>query len=186
MRELIVFNSVSLDGYFVDSFGDMRWAHKQDDEWNSFVRENASGGGDLLFGRITYQLMAGYWPTPLALQTNPVVAEGMNNARKVVFSKTLGEPTWNNTMLVKDDIAAAVRSLKQQPGNGMTILGSGTIVSQLAQENLIDEFHIVFHPIVLGKGRTMFEGVDPKRNFHLTRSRTFSNGSVYLCYQPIV
>jgi len=66
MQKLIVFNNVSLDGYFVDANGDMRWAHRPDPEWNEFAAGNASGGGTLLFGRATYDLMAGYWPTPLA------------------------------------------------------------------------------------------------------------------------
>lgn len=82
---------VSLDGYFVNGNGDMSWAHKPSDdaEWNAFVAENASGGGDLVFGRITYELMTNYWPTPLAAKNAPVVAERMNNLHKVVFSRTL-------------------------------------------------------------------------------------------------
>ncbi len=74
MRKLIVFNMVSLDGYFVDANGDMSWAHKQDDEWTAFVADNAKGGGELVFGRITYDLMASYWPTSVAVQNDPVVA----------------------------------------------------------------------------------------------------------------
>src|SRR5438105_4358563 len=97
MRKLIVFNHVSLDGFFVDANGQMNWAHKQDAEWNAFVAENASGGGELWFGRITYELMASFWPTPQAMQTMPIVAEQMNNLPKVVFSRTLDKATWNNT-----------------------------------------------------------------------------------------
>jgi len=85
VQKLIVFNHVSLDGYFVDANGDMSWAHKQDAEWNAFVEENASGGGTLVFGRITYDLMASFWPTPMAMQMMPVVAERMNNLPKVVL-----------------------------------------------------------------------------------------------------
>src|SRR5271169_5231997 len=140
MRRLIVFNQVSLDGYFVDGNGDMSWAHKQDAEWNAFVAENASGGGELVFGRITYEMMASFWPTPHAIQNMPIVAEGMNQAPKVVFSRTLDKATWNNTKLVKGDIAAEVRRMKKEPGKHrgahaqhMAIFGSGSIVSQLAQ-----------------------------------------------------
>ena len=79
MRKLIVFNNVTLDGYFADRNGDMSWAHRQDAEWNAFVGGNASGGGALLFGRVTYELMASFWPTPAAMERAPVVAEGMNN-----------------------------------------------------------------------------------------------------------
>jgi len=85
----VVFNSVTLDGYFTDKNSDMSWAHKNDPEWNAFVADNAKGGGTLLFGRITYELMASFWPTPAAMQMMPDVAKGMNSLPKVVFSRTL-------------------------------------------------------------------------------------------------
>ncbi|HXG65337.1 MAG TPA: dihydrofolate reductase family protein [Blastocatellia bacterium] len=187
MRKLVVFNHVTLDGYFVDKNGDMSWAKAdhQDAEWNAFVAENASGGGVLVFGRITYDLMAGFWPTPFAMETMPVVAERMNNLPKVVFSKTLDKASWNNTKLVKGDPAAEIRKIKQELGEGMVILGSGSIVSQLAQEGLIDEYQIVVNPVVLGKGRTMFDGVKEKLTLKLTKTRAFGNGNVLLCYEPV-
>jgi dihydrofolate reductase len=184
MRKLVVFNMVSLDGFFVDGKGDMSWAHKNDAEWNAFVNENASGNGVLVFGRITYQLMASYWPTPMALQNSPVVAKGMNDMPKIVFSRTLDNASWSNTKLVQGDLAAEMRKLKKEPGPDMVILGSGSIVSQLAQQNLVDEYQIALRPIVLGNGRTMFEGVQEKLNLKLTKSRTFGNGTVFACYQP--
>jgi dihydrofolate reductase len=187
MRKLIVFNHVSLDGYFVDGNGEMRWAHAthQDTEWDEFVSGNASGGGALVFGRITYELMASFWPTPFAIETMPVVAEGMNNLPKVVFSKTLAQASWNNTTLVKGDPAAEMRKMKQAPGDDMVILGSGSIVSQLAQERLIDEYQIVVNPIILGEGRTMFDGLKESQRLKLTKTRAFGNGNVLLCYEPI-
>jgi dihydrofolate reductase len=184
MRKLAVFNNVTLDGYFVTMNGDMSWAHKQDAEWNAFVQANASGGGELLFGRITYEMMASYWPTPHAIKNFPVVAEGMNNLPKAVFSRTLDRASWSNTKLVKGDLAAEVRKMKKQPGKDMVILGSGSIVSQLAQEGLIDEYQVAVNPIVLGKGRTMFDGVKDKLTLKLTKTRPFANGSVVLCYEP--
>ena len=186
MRKLIVFNHVSLDGYFVDGAGDMSWAkadHK-DAEWDAFVAGNASGGGVLVFGRVTYELMAGFWPTPFAIENMPFVAAGMNNMPKVVFSRTLDHASWNNTTLVKGDLAAEMRKMKQASGENMTILGSGSIVSQLAQEGLIDEYHIVVNPVVLGKGRTMFDGAKEKLRLKLTKTMAFGNGNVLLCYEP--
>jgi dihydrofolate reductase len=183
MRKLVVFNMVSLDGFFVDSKGDMNWAHKHDAEWNAFVSGNASGSGVLVFGRITYNLMASYWPTAMALQNSPVVAKGMNDMPKIVFSRTLDKASWNNTKLVKGDLATEVRKLKRESGPDMVILGSGSLVSQLAQQNLIDEYQIALSPIVLGKGRTLFEGVEEKLNLKLKTSRTFGNGTVFVCYQ---
>lgn len=186
MRNLIVFNTISLDGYFTDSRNDMSWAHglPDDAEWNAFVAGNASGGGKLLFGRVTYQMMAGYWPTPMAAQQNPVVAENMNRMAKVVFSRTLAEATWNNTRVLHGDLAAEVRKLKAEEGPGMAILGSGSIVAPLAAAALIDEYQIVVTPIVLGSGRTMFEGVKDRLQLKIMSSRSFRNGKVYLSYQP--
>lgn len=185
MRKLVVFNMVSLDGFFVDSKGDMSWAHKHDAEWNAFVNANAIGSGVLVFGRITYELMASHWPTPMAFQNSPVVAKGMNDMPKIVFSRTLNKASWNNTKLVKSALATEVRKLKNELGPNMVILGSGNIVSHLAQQNLIDEYQVALRPIVLGKGRTMFEGVKDKLNLQLTKSRTFGNGTIFTCYQPI-
>ena len=185
MRQLVVFNQVTLDGYFAGPKGDLSWSHKDDAEWNSFVAENATTGGVLVFGRVTYEMMAGYWPTPQAIKSYPVVAEGMNNLPKVVFSQTLGKASWNNTKLVKGDLAAAIRTMKNEPGTQMTILGSGSIVSQLAQAGLIDEYQMVVNPVVLGEGRTMFEGIKEKVTLKRTKTRPFDNGSVLLCYAPV-
>jgi len=187
MRKLIVFNNVTLDGYFAGVNGDFSWAHSGNDdaEYNAFIAGNASGGGQLLFGRITYELMAGYWPTPDAIKNDPIVAEGMNSMPKVVFSRTLDKVSWSNTKLVKGDIVSEIRKMKEEPGDGMAILGSGSIVSQLAPKGLIDEYQIVMNPVVLGKGRTMFDGVIEKLNLKLTKTRTFGNGKVFLCYGPM-
>ena len=186
MRKLVVFNSVTLDGYFADVNGDMSFAHKdnKDAEWNAFVEENASGGGALVFGRVTYELMKSYWPTPIAIKNDPVVAERMNSMPKVVFSRTLDKASWNNTKLVRHCMAEEIRKMKKEPGEGMAILGSGSIVSQLAQEGLIDEYQIVVNPVVLGKGRTLFGGIKESLTLKLIKSRTFHNGSVFLCYEP--
>jgi dihydrofolate reductase len=187
MRKLAVFNNVSLDGYFTGQNNDMSWAHKDpnDAEWNEFVAGNASGEGMLLFGRKTYELMAGFWPTPQAAQMMPEVAQGMNKMPKVVFSRTLDKAEWNNTRLMRENLVPAVRKLKKESGPDMVILGSGKIVAQLAGEGLIDEYQFVIVPIVLGAGRTMFEGLKNRLTLKLVRSRTFRNGNVFLCYEPV-
>jgi dihydrofolate reductase len=187
MPRLAVFNNVTVDGYFAGVNGDMEWAHRnsQDPEFQAFVADNAKGGGRLLFGRRTYELMTSYWPTPLAAQNDPVVAEQMNAMPKVVFSKTLDHASWNNTTVVKGDIAEAVRRMKREPGPDMVILGSGTIVSQLSQAGLIDEYQLVVNPVVLGQGRTMYDGISAPLNLKLTNSRPFRNGRVFLCYEPM-
>ena len=186
MKKLIVFNHVSLDGYFVDANNSMMWAktEKEDKEWNAFVADNAKGDGTLVFGRITYQMMASYWPTPIADQHDPIVAKKMNSLSKIVFSRTLDKADWQNTRLIKGDLVAEMQKLKQEPGDGLAILGSGTIVAQLAQAKLIDEFQVVIDPIILGKGRTMFEGVTGNLKLKLIKSRSFSNGNTFLSYEP--
>jgi dihydrofolate reductase len=185
MRKLIVFNSVTLDGYFAGVNGDFSWAHRQDAEWNAFVSGNAGGGGVLVFGRITYELMASYWPTPLAMKNDPVVAGAMNKLQKIVFSRTLERASWSNTRLVKGDAATEMRKLKKEPGDDMVILGSGSIVAQLAQAGSIDEYQIALTPVALGKGRTMFDGIKEKLALKLTKTRAFGNGNVMLYYQPM-
>ena len=184
MRELIVFNQVSMDGYFADSHGDMSWAHKKDAEWRAFVEDNASSGGELLFGRITYELMVSHWPTVGPRDDDAKLAERMNLLPKVVFSRTMDKATWNNTRLVKSGLMEEVRKMKESSGKTMVIFGSGTLVSQLTQAGLIDEYQVVVNPIVLGKGRTMFEGVQEKLSLKLTKTRTFSNGNILLYYRP--
>ena len=185
MRRLSVFNQVSLDGYIADAHGDMSWAHKEDPEWNAFAAENAGGNGVLVFGRVTYDLMASYWPTPAALKTAPEVAAGMNRMQKVVFSRKMKKAAWQNTTLVKKDIAGAVRKMKSERGPGLVILGSGSIVAQLTEAGLIDEYQMVVNPVVLGAGKTMFDGVKKKVTLRLTRSRPFTNGNVVLWYDRV-
>ena len=183
MRRLTAFEQVSLDGFFVDAKGDMSWAHKQDPEWNEFAAGNAKGGGTLLFGRVTYEMMASFWPTEAARQRMPEVAEGMNTLPKVVFSRTLREAPWKNTRLVKGDMVAEVRKMKSEPGRGMVILGSGSVVSQLTEAALIDELQIVVNPIVLGRGRTLFETVKKSVPLKRVDTRVFGNGNVVLSYR---
>ncbi len=186
MPQLIVFNHVSLDGYFTDSNGGLTWAYQgsDDPEYSAFVAGNASGGGQLLFGRVTYEIMARYWPSPEASRHSPAVAEGMNRMTKTVFSRTLESAPWNNTSLIRGDLLTGVRRIKSEPGDGIAILGSGSIVAQLAAAGLIDEYQFVIDPVALGAGRTMFAGLPAPLPLTLTRSRTFANGKTFLCYRP--
>jgi dihydrofolate reductase len=186
MQKLIVFNHVTLDGYFVNGAGDFAWARhgNEDPEFSGFVAENAKGGGTLVFGRKTYEMMASFWPTPIADKHDPIVAKQMNALPKVVFSRTLEKASWNNTRLMKGDLVTEARKLKEEPGPGMCILGSGSIVAQLASAGVIDEYQMVLDPVALGAGRTMFEGLKEQLNLKLTQSRIFRNGKIFLSYAP--
>jgi dihydrofolate reductase len=182
MRKLGVFMSVSLDGYFADVDGDMSWAHTDDPQFNAFVAGNASGGGELLMGRITYELMASYWPTSHAMENDPIVAKAMNDLPKVVFSRTLKEASWHNTRLAADELGQEIRRMKQSAGPDLVVLGSGSIAGQLAEQGLVDEFRLVVVPLALGAGRSMFEGITRRLPLSLTGTRSFHNGNVLLTY----
>ena len=183
MRKLAVFNLMTLDGYIAGERGDISW-HNVDEEFQELANAASNSGNTLLFGRITYELMAGFWPTPEAIRTDPIVAAGMNKSEKIVFSRTLQKADWNNTRLVKDDMLAEVRRLKQGAGKDLTLLGSGSIVAQFAEEGLIDEYQVLLNPVVIGKGKTMFEGLKRRLALKLVRTRMFGNGNVLLSYVP--
>ncbi len=108
----------------------------------------------------------------------------MNAMPKVVFSRTLEKAEWNNTRLLQGGLVAEARKLKEQDGPGMCILGSGSIVAQLAAAGLIDEYQMVVDPVALGKGRSMFEDLPAPLEMKLTKSRVFNNGKVFLVYEP--
>jgi len=187
MRKLAVYNNVTLDGYIAGENGDISWHNKQqrDPEWEAFGASNASGESALLFGRITYDLMKRFWTTPMAASQFPVVARQMNDLPKVVFSKTLKEASWSNSRLLKGELIAETKQLKAEPGPDLVILGSGSIVAQLTQANLIDEFQIVLFPVALGAGRTMFEGLRERVPLELVSTRTFANGNLFLKYAAV-
>jgi len=186
MRRLTMFNNLTLDGFFTDRNGTTRWAHERDadEEWTAFSSENANRGGALVFGRVTYDEMASFWPTPEAHKMMPVVAKRMNEMPKIVFSRKLDKVSWQNTTLVKTDPVEAIRELKKEAGPDLAIMGSGTIVSQLTAARLIDEYQFVITPFILGKGRTLFESVQDKLNLKMVGSRSFKNGNVFLRYEP--
>jgi dihydrofolate reductase len=180
MKKLRVFESISIDGYFADANGDMSFAHagREDREFADWVGGNANAGGELLFGRKTYQMMEAFWPTPLAAQQMPAVAEGMNAARKYVASRTI-TPAWNNTQLLAGDLVKAVRGLKAGDGPGIAVLGSGSVAAQLGEAGLVDEYQFVIIPVALGGGRTVFSKGRPLR---LLEQRAFACGNVVVTY----
>jgi dihydrofolate reductase len=181
MRELRVFESISVDGYFASASGDMGWAHAgpDDEEFASWVGGNASSGGALLFGRKTYQMMASFWPTAAAAQQMPEVARGMNAAEKYLASNTL-RPEWHNTRLLEGELVAAVRALKAGEGPSITLLGSGSVAAQLGAAGLVDEYQFVVLPVALGAGRSVFTRGCA---LHLREQRAFRSGRVVLTYR---
>ena len=184
MRKLITFNFITLDGYYKGPADDISW-NKHSREENEYAEEGAQSDSILVFGRVTYEMMAGYWPSSHALQNNKVVAEGMNKAEKIVFSKTLSKADWNNSRVLKGNPVDEIKNLKQTPGKNMTILGSGSIITQLADHGLIDEYQVMINPLALGSGTPLFSGIKRQLNLKLTKTQPFKGGTVLLCYQPV-
>jgi len=183
MRKIIFFMLISLDGYFEGIGRDISW-HNVDEEFNEFAIEQLSAVGTLLFGRVTYEMMASYWPTPAAKTNDPVVAEKMNATPKLVFSKTLQKGEWQNTRLIKDNFVEETQKLKKQSGKDMIILGSSDLAVTFIEYGLIDEFRVMVNPVVLGDGKSLFNGIKGKFDLSLIKTRTFKNGNVLLYYEP--
>jgi dihydrofolate reductase len=183
-----VFNHVTVDGFFAGPQGEIDWfkAIGKDDEYERYAHGQSSGGSTLLFGRTTYEMMKSYWPTAAAIQNDPHMAAALNDSPKIVFSKALRSveegPHWKNVRLLNDIDPVEIRKLKEQAGGGMTLLGSGSIVQQFANLDLIDEYQLIVVPIVLGAGKPLFHGVR-HRNLKLLEARAFKNGLTSLRYQ---
>lgn len=183
MRKVIVSNYVTLDGFIAGPNGEIDW-FVWDEETAQYSKDLADSIDTILFGRVTYELMASYWPTPAAAAEDPVITEYMNNSPKIVFSKTLENADWKNTRLVKEINKEEILKKKQQPGKDIVIYGSGSIVSTLTQLGLIDEYQIMVNPVVLGNGKPLFRGMHDTLNLKLLKTRTFRCGNVLLYYQP--
>lgn len=183
MRKLIFQNMVSLDGYFEGPNHTIDW-HNVDDEFNDLAISFLDTIDTLVFGRVTYELMASYWPSKDATTDDPIVAGKMNSLRKVVFSRTLKDVAWNNSALAKGEAAEEVRKLKQQSGKDIAIFGSSNLVRTLVPEGLIDEYRIFVNPVILGAGRSLFDGLGCTQKLRLVESKSYRSGNVLLCYRP--
>ena len=159
------------------------WAIRND-EITQYAKEGQDSIDMFLFGRVTYDMMASFWPTPAGKSANPVFAEFLNNTPKIVFSTTLKKADWQNTEVIKELNKEEILKLKQQPGKNMMIFGSGTIVEQLTNLGLIDEYELMVNPVILRKGKPLFKDINDRVNLKLLKTKTFSSGVVLLQYQP--
>lgn len=182
MRKIILQNMISLDGYFEGPQREIDW-HVVDEEFNEYAIDLLRHVDTLLFGRVTYELMAGYWPTAAAKHDDPFVAERMNNLEKVVFSASLEKAEWNNTRLVRGNLVEEVSKLKHQPGKDIAIFGSSDLAVRLIPAGLIDEYRLFVSPVLLGAGKTLFEGLDGRLNLKLVKNLAFKSGVVGLFYE---
>ncbi|MBI4216265.1 MAG: dihydrofolate reductase family protein [Chloroflexi bacterium] len=188
MTKIAVFNHVTIDGFFAGPNGEIDWFKviKQDDEWDKYTRRQAkSAGSTLMFGHTTYEMMRNFWSTPEAINIDPIMAEVMGSNPKIVFSRTLESveegPNWKNIRLFHEIKSQEILELKEK--EDITIMGSGTIVQQLANLRFIDEYSLVVVPIILGSGKPLFKDAK-KMNLKLLEARAFKNGIVLLKYSP--
>ena len=181
MRKVTAGLFVSLDGV---TESPERWQLPYfSDEMGEAVGAAMAAADAMLLGRVTYEEFASYWPG--VSSENQPFADHMNNTPKYVVSRTLEEPLeWNNSTLIKGNVADEISRLKRRPGKDIGITGSVTLVQILLQENLLDELGLMIHPVVVGSGKRLFEeGGDPK-GLKLVDSKTFSTGVVYVTYRP--
>lgn len=172
---------ISIDGFFCGPKGEIGW-HNVDEEFNAYAIEVLDTVDTFLFGGITYDLMASYWPTEEVLKDDPEIAKRMNEKHKIVFSKTKDKLDWNNSTLMHEINPEEVLKMKQEAGKDMIIYGSGTIVAQLTELGLIDEYRFMIAPVIIGKGKTVFSTLTSYKQMKLIETRTFSNGNVMVSY----
>lgn len=184
MRKIILMMSVSLDGFIEGPDRELDW-HLVDDELHNHFNEQLRAMGAFLSGRVTYELMAGFWPTADMdpTSTGPMVefAGIWRDMPKIVFSRTLERADWNTTV-VRDVVPGQVRELKAQPG-GDLVLGGADVAAAFMRDDLIDEYRLYVHPVVIGRGKPLFQPLDDQVSLQLAETRTFGNGVVLLRYQ---
>lgn len=183
MRKIILFNMVTLDGFFEGLNHNLDW-HHVDAEFNEFAYEQLNAVDGIIFGRKTYELMASYWTTSDAMTNDTIIANLMNAKAKFVFSKTMKKATWNNTLLIKDNVFLEVEKLKLLPGKDLILFGSATLASTFRELDLIDEYRIMINPIILAQGNPLFKQTSEPSPLTLIKTKTFISGNVLLFYEP--
>lgn len=176
---------ISLDGFAADANSGLGWI-AYDGELQNYADEIVATVGSPVYGRVTYELMAGYWPAVLSdpneNERNKAHAQWVDNATKIVFSKTMKTAEWNNTIVINDNIAEEINKLKQQPGKDLVIFGSPGLAHSLMELDLIDEYQLTLNPVLLGSGIPIFENVKNKTNLTLVKATPLKSGVVGLHY----
>ncbi len=194
-RRIVMFNRVTADGYFAGSDGNLNWVVPEP-ELDKAAADRLSGTGTILFGRRTYEMFERFWPHALdegGMAADPhaagrrspemhAMAGWINEANKVVFSKTRQDVTWRNSRLLRDLDPREIEAMKRQPGADIMIFGSGSIVSQLTEHGLIDEYQFVLAPLLLGSGRQLLSGVSKPLPLELLEAKKYPSGNVMLRY----
>jgi dihydrofolate reductase len=179
MRKIVAGLFISLDG--VVEAPDQWHFPYFNDEMGEAVQSQAEAGDTMLLGRKTYEEFASYWPQ----QGSEVeFANHMNNTPKLVVSTTLDKLDWQNSTLIKGNVVEELSRIKQQPGKNINVIGSGTLVRSLLRDGLLDELHLLLHPIVVGKGKRLFPDGTEQQGLKVLESKTLSTGVLYVTYAP--
>lgn len=185
MRKIVFLVHISLDGFVAGPNGEMNWIHAPQElfNWGSKLTNEADAA---LYGRTTYGMMQSYWPTagknPHASTHDKEHSAWYNKVTKIVVSKTLKEDGLEKTIIIRDNVAANVEKIKQQPGKNIQIYGSPSVIQELLNADLIDEFYLTVNHIILGKGKPLFQNIQKKMAFELIETKTFPQGVVLLHY----
>jgi dihydrofolate reductase len=179
MNKLNSFTFITLNGFFKGANEDTSW-HIHGGEAAEYSNKSSSSDNILLFGRKTYEMMASFWPTPMAEQSFPIVAKNMNAAQKIVCSTTLKKANWQNSTIINGDIISQVTQLKKEGKKNITILGSGSLVTQLSDAKLIDHYTLMLDPIAIGEGTSIFNGIKHKLELKWISSRVFEKDGILL------
>jgi dihydrofolate reductase len=184
MRKIVMFNLVSIDGYFTDEKGEISW-HVVDDEFNKWAVKTINDFDTILFGRITYEIFKDFWPQALHDQSmsdeDHIIAKAIDDYKKIVFSTQDLSTDWQGTVLWHEIDIEKIKGLKAETDKDIVIYGSGTIVKQFSELDLIDEYRLLVNPVILGKGKKLFENI-PQKELRLIDSKVFGNGNVLLSY----
>lgn len=182
MRKICSFLFASLDGYHETSEHELSW-QDVDAEFDEFDLAQLAEADILLLGRVTYSSFAEFWPTPEALEVDPIRAKLLNEMPKVVVSTTLQEAAWESTTILNADVDAQLRTLREQPGRNIQVIGSAKLTGYLVQTGLLDELRVMVSPVLLGSGIPAFP-VTAQVSMELAQSRQFGNGNMLLTYRP--
>jgi dihydrofolate reductase len=180
-RKLAVSVWVTLDGVFDADTMDQWWNPYESAERAKYLVETVSEADALLVGRITYEMLAAYWPNQKDDKNGP--ASRLNSMPKFVVSQTLEKAVWNNSTIINESAIKAIKKLKKQPGGNILITGSATLVQSLMETDLIDEYRFLVQPILMGSGRRFFKDGMPNTKLRLVESKTLSLGVLTLTYQ---
>jgi dihydrofolate reductase len=191
MKKVIVSMNITLDGYMSGPDAELDWHFERwDPDIGQILTKELSKADTILLGRVTYEAMAMYWPTRamdfLCPRDDIAYAVMMNRHHKAVYSKSLEKTTWNNSTLIKGNIKKEITLLKK-PHNGhdkdIITYGSGKLVAALIKLNLVDEFQLWIHPVILGKGKPLFRELNNKYKLRLLNTKTFHSGVVFVHYE---